>query len=145
MTGTDPVGAADGAPDAEFHFFSGSPDVLAQRLFALPRDIVRRRLWALLLQGPHSARIQVQERDTPDSAEGRVRSWAGEDLGDLPARVVGLLPTASYGELRAALFGHGVYTDLGAVPCPPSPRGAFSHPLKLHAGEPVVRAYVLGV
>ncbi|KOG91313.1 hypothetical protein ADK38_03880 [Streptomyces varsoviensis] len=131
--------------DAEFYFFSGSPDALARRLFALPRDVVRRRLWALLLQGPHGAHIQTQERETPDSPTGRVRSWEGADLGPLPARLVALLPTASYRELRAALLDHGSYTDLGTVPCPPSPRGAFGHPLKAHAAETVVRAYVLAL
>ncbi|WP_369373455.1 hypothetical protein [Streptomyces sp. cg36] len=145
MTGMHPVGAEDPAAGAEFHFFSGTPESLAPRLFALPHHVVERTLWALLLQDPEGAHIQVQERAEPGAAMGRVHAWEGTDLGILPAHLMTLLPTASYQSVRSALFAHGTYTDLGAVPCPPTPRGAFGHPLKLRTAGTRVRAYVLAL
>ncbi|MBB4888086.1 hypothetical protein WEB32_00925 [Streptomyces netropsis] len=127
---------------AEFHAFSGSDDALARHLFALPRDVVERTLWALLLQSHDGAGILVQERAEPGDSVARVQSWTGEDLGSLPARLLALLPAASHQELRTSLLGHGDYVDLGIVLCPPTPRGAFGHPLKLHTGSGV-RAYVV--
>lgn len=127
---------------AEFHAFSGPDDALARHLFALPRDLVERPLWALLLQSRDGAGVLVQERAEPGDSVARVHSWTGADLGSLPTRLLHLLPTASHQELHAALLGHGDYADLGTVLCPPTPRGAFGHPLKLHTGAGV-RAYVV--
>lgn len=142
-----PSSSTTGAPAtrpaaAEFHAFSGSDDALARHLFALPRDLVERTLWALLLQSDDGAGVLVQERAAPGDSVARVHSWTGEDLGSLPARLLDLLPTATHQELRATLLGHGDYADLGVVLCPPTPRGAFGHPLKLHTGAGV-RAYVV--
>jgi hypothetical protein len=143
MSPPDAPPEAGALPDAELHFFSGSSDTVARRLFALPRDTVERGLWALLLQSPDGAHIQVQERAGPGAATARVRAWAGKDLGSLPARLTGHLATGSYQELRTALSGHGDYTDLGEVPCPPTPRGAFGHPLKLHTALSGLRVWIL--
>ncbi|MEW2576870.1 hypothetical protein [Streptomyces syringium] len=142
-----PSSSTTGAPAtrpaaAEFHAFSGSDNALARSLFALPRDLVERTLWALLLRSHDGAGVLVQERTAPGDSMARVHSWTGEDLGALPARLLDLLPTASHQELRAALLGHGDFVDLGTVLCPPTPRGAFGHPLKLHTGSEV-RAYVV--
>ncbi|MFD7233692.1 hypothetical protein ACFWAT_00075 [Streptomyces syringium] len=146
MTVAPSSASTPGAPAppsaAEFHAFSGSDNALARHLFALPRDLVERALWALLLQSHDGAGVLVQERAAPGDSVARVHSWTGEDLGSLPARLLDLLPTAPHRELRAALLSHGDYVDLGTVLCPPTPRGAFGHPLKLHPGAGV-RAYVV--
>ncbi|MFC5719190.1 hypothetical protein ACFP1Z_03190 [Streptomyces gamaensis] len=148
MTGTDASRATSAqipCTEAEFHAFTGPTDTLARRLFALPRDTVERTLWALLLQGPGSARIQLQERAVPGDPMARVYSWAGDTLDPLPDRLVALLPTATYRDLRTVLLDHGEYSDLGTVPCPPTPRGAFGHPLKVYGAGAGVRAYVLAL
>ncbi|MFC8449559.1 hypothetical protein [Kitasatospora sp. NPDC057223] len=128
---------------AQFHAFTGTPDSVARHLYALPRDVVERPLWALLLHGSGGAQVLLQQRAEAGADRARVLSWQGRDLGALPARLATLLAGSAYGELAGALLAHGDYTDLGIVPCPATARGAFGHPLRHHEGQPEVRAFVL--
>jgi hypothetical protein len=147
-----PAGPHDTPDEAELHAFTGTPRAVAERLFALPRSVVGGRLCALLLEGDTRAQVQVFERAAADDREGPVAAWAGPALGELPARIAGLLARPAEagdagpgGAVRAALRAHGEYRELGTVPCPPTARGAFGHPLRAFAADRAVRAFVVAV
>ncbi|GGO82397.1 hypothetical protein [Wenjunlia tyrosinilytica] len=135
-----------GAPDAALHAFRGPPRTVAECLYALPRHVVEGRVCALLLQGAGAARVHLLERVAADDARGPVAVWEGTALGTLPSRVAALLGTDTpevTNAVRAALRAHGEYHDLGTVPCPPSPRGAFGHPMTAFARAGEVTAFVV--
>lgn len=134
----------------EYHGFSGSPRSVAGRLFALPRDLVQRPCYALLLEGDRQAHVRIFERSS-GASQGPVALWQGEGLGELPAHLMSLClqpPDSDVGgtaSIASALRDHGEFTQLGMVPCPPSPRGAFGHPLRDYVSEGRIRSYVLGL
>jgi hypothetical protein len=142
--------------EAELHAFTGTPRAVAERLFALPRTVVGGRLCALLLEGDTRAHVQLFERAAAGDREGPVAAWEGATLGELPSRVAALLTRPAQdgaeegtgdgsGAVRAALRAHGEYRELGTVPCPPTARGAFGHPLRAFAADRSVRAFVVTV
>jgi len=134
--------------DVECHAFSGSPSAVSRALYQLPPALVRRCFVTLLLQGEGKADIRIFERDVPDAVNGLVSDWSGSELGPLPGQVVatlmaGPVPGGGDNQVRAALREHGQYVERGAVPCPPTARGAFGHPLKPYSGEASVHALVV--
>ena len=140
-----PTTAPPQLDSAEYHAFRGSPAEVARRLYALPRDVVRMPLTVLLIESDALAEGWTFERARPDDTEGPVAVWDGARLGDLPARLAGILvaPGDPVPAIRAALAGHGPFTAMGVVPCPPTARAAFGHPMRRHGGETVVRAVVV--
>lgn len=69
-----------------FHAFMGAVGDVSRGLFGLPRDIVERTWFVLLLQGRTRADIRIFEREA-GAGEGTVsmcggeRTWAGGDHG----------------------------------------------------------------
>ena len=135
---------------ADYHALAGTPADVAARLYQLPRDVVAGVFYALLVQGEEVAGIHVFTRAAPGDQEGTVYAWEGPSLGTLPGRVLALvLSTAPDPDLRdridTTLRDHGHFTDLGTVPCPPTPRGAFGHPIRPYTDTPTVRAIVVAI
>lgn len=126
------------------HGWSGQWEEVARRLFAVPGDLVAAPYAALLLQDGGRADIYVFERDAHGGREVRTRVWTGSGLGTLPARLTGLvLAGGGTHGVTAALGGIGPFADLGVTPAPPSPRGAFGHPLRHYPEDGRLDAYVL--
>ena len=150
----DEVRGASGpvAPPAviDWYAFVGTPDAVARRLFGIPPSVLDHLFCALLLQGGGKADIHIFEQAAPGDGEGPVHVWQGSSLGSLPGDLVAILSaknttTVLAGAIKEVLRGHGDYAHLGIVPSPSTPRGAFGHPLKRYAGDPVVQALVLGL
>jgi hypothetical protein len=133
--------------NAELHLFSGSSDAVAQSLYALPSSVVKQAMWALLLQSP-SGGVQIHIMERSDENNGRVLVWHGTGLGTVPVRLASTFmlnhPDAErMPQVRRVLLAHGDYEDLGVVPCPPTARGAFGHPMRLHAQAAQMQAIVV--
>ena len=146
----EPSGPAIPSVVIDWYAFVGTPDAVSRRLFGLPRSILDHLFYALLLQGDGKADLHVFERLAPDDHEGPIHVWQGTGLGSLPGDLVALLSANNAtpvlaGAIRQVIRAHGDTARLGVVPCPPTPRGAFGHPLKRYAGDHVVHAFVIGL
>jgi hypothetical protein len=129
---------------SELHFFSGSSAAVAQGLYSLSPSVVKQAVWALLLASPSGAQIHLMERS--DEAHGRVEVWSGPGLGAVPGQLVSAFALGSaqwVPQVREVLRAHGDYEDLGVVPCPPTARGAFGHPMRLYAQAAQLQAIVV--
>jgi len=122
--------------------FAGTPDSVARNVYALPRDVVRRTWYALLVESERAADIRIFERACADDDGGPVSSWHGHSLRALPIRIMSLLMTAGDG-IGVALSEHGDFVDNGVVPCPLTARDAFRHVLGSYAADRSVRAFVI--
>lgn len=133
---------------ADYHAFSGVPTEVAGRLYQVPQDTVLREYYVLLVEAAAGAAIHVFTRERAGAAEGPVSMWDGHSLDDLPARLLALVLAGGL-ELRdkvdALLRDSRVFTELGVVPCPPTPRGAFGHPVRPYSEGPLLRAVVLAL
>jgi hypothetical protein len=134
----------------QYYAFSGTPAEVAAKLYQLPRDVVEGVFYALLVQGAKDAGIHVFNRTSPNDREGTVSAWEGLTLGALPDRILALLLSAEpdpglRGKIDSTLRDHGDFAHLGTVPCPPTPRGAFGHPIRPHTGSPTLRAVVVTI
>lgn len=131
---------------AECYAFRGTPADVAGKLYALPQDVVARAFYALFLESDEMAGIHVFSREQPGDGEGSVSVWSGSTLGELPERILTLARGAEGPALREKIVdllnAHGNFADLGTVPCPPTPRGAFGHPLRPFSENPTVRVFV---
>lgn len=132
---------------AACYAFRGSPADVAGRVYALPQEIVSRDFYALLLQGAESAGIHVFTRERSGDDEGSVAVWSGATLNGLPEQVLALVLGQKSGlalrkKVVDVLRAHGELADLGTVPCPPTPRGAFGHPLRPYARNTELRVVV---
>lgn len=148
--GREAAGSAPPPVVIDWYAFAGTPDDVSRRLFGLPPSILAHPFYALLLQGGGKADVHVFERATPGDREGPVHVWQGPSLGSLPGDLVAILSAKNTtavlaGALRQVLRAYGDAAHLGVVPCPPSPRGAFGHPLKRYAEDPVLQAFVVGL
>ena len=81
----------------------------AQRLYALPAQVVARRLYLLLLQGATRAAVYVFKREDADPKLATVSAATADDLGTLPRMLVDALSKAPAGgaaaEVRSVLHG----------------------------------------
>lgn len=127
--------------------FVGPPRDVARQLFALPMSVVEARCYALALESSGRADVRVFVRANPGDELGDVHDWTGTHLGDLPERLVQACwdRTASDGRaaLTEALDGLGPTARRTGIACPPTPRGAFGHQLRLHEGAGEVHAVVV--
>jgi len=135
---------------AEYYAFSGPTVSVASRVYQLPADMVGRLFYAMLVQNDEMADIHLFTRVEPGDREGRVAVWHGQHLDTLPERVLAALLSGLTDEVLRdkvvdVLRSHGEFTDLGVVPCPPTPRGAFGHPLRPYADAATVRTVLVGI
>jgi hypothetical protein len=135
---------------AECYAFTGAPLDVADRLYQLPQDVVTRVCYALLLEGDGRAGIHVFLRERPGDTEGTVMIWEGTTLDETPEQVVGLVlrhqpepPLAD--RVLTFLKAHRDLADVGRVPCPPTPRGAFGHPVRHYSGSTTLRTVVVAL
>jgi hypothetical protein len=148
--------------DIQCYAFSGRPEAVARRLYALNGAVVECRFFALLLQGEARADIRIYERAAPGDRSGQVATWQGTSLDVLPGSIATLVmgdtamrgpdgQTGSAGQagprerVKSALRQDREFTDWGVVPCPPTPRGAFGHPLRQYANDRAICAFVIAV
>jgi hypothetical protein len=135
---------------AECYAFSGEPADVARRLYELPRDLVARDFYALLVQSGDMAGIHAFVRVRPGDREGLVAVWEGPSLDGTPERILALVLSGQTGpalrEKVDALLKQGRdFTDLGMVPCPPTPRGAFGHPIRSYSSNATLRTFVVAL
>lgn len=135
---------------AECYGFTGTPVDVAGRLYQLPQDVVTRAFYALLIEGEGRAGIHVFLRERPGDTEGTVVVWEGTTLDEVPEQVVGLVlrhePEPALAEkVLAFLKAHRDLVDVGTVPCPPTPRGAFGHPVRHYSGSTTLRTVVVAL
>lgn len=125
--------------------FFGAPREVAKQLYGLPAAVVAEPYYALLLHSGAGADVRVFVRARPGDAEGEVRDWLGDALGDLPERLVAAC-WAEPGDGRRVvdvLDGFAAYSVRAGISCPPTARGAFGHQLRRHEGQDLVRALVV--
>lgn len=125
--------------------FFGAPPQVVRQLFALPQSVVQSPYFVLLLESTGKADVRVFIRATPDEDCGEVRDWQGEELGNLPERILAAgwgMPGSRRGVVEV-LDGLGPFSVRVGISCPPSARGAFGHQLRRHEQEPEVRAFVI--
>jgi hypothetical protein len=122
----------------------------AQRLYALPAQVVARRPYVLLLQGATRGAVYVFEPDA-DPKLATVSAATADDVAALPRMLVDALSKAPAGgaakEVLSVLHGTCSLSPQSAGPtlAPVTPRAAFGLPLvELDEGG-VVRACVLAV
>ncbi|HEV8554924.1 MAG TPA: hypothetical protein VGR06_00820 [Actinophytocola sp.] len=135
-------------PGIQYYAFVGTPADVAVRLYQLPKDVVADVFYTLLVQGDELAGIHVFTRAAAGDREGIVHAWEGASLDTLPDRVLALALSAEPGpalreKIHTLLRDHGEFADLGVVPCPPTPRGAFGHPIRPYAAGGTIRAIVV--
>ena len=122
--------------------FFGAPRDVAKLLYELPKAVVAKPYYALLLESDAGADIRVFVREQPEDADGSVRDWNGDRLGDLPERIV----RACWDDPQQVfdmLDGFAEYEVRTGLTCPPTARGAFGHQVRRHEPQPQVRAYVI--
>jgi hypothetical protein len=139
---------SDAAWDCEAHSFFGAPDKVAAKLSGLPDDLIRRRVYMLLVQGDDHAEVRIFERFSFEDAEGTIALWNGESLGDLANRITELL-VANHGvhcpgeQVTAALHGERQYQVSGPYPVPRSTGEAFASVLEGFGPDSFVQANVI--
>jgi hypothetical protein len=129
-----------------YHGFFGSPRYVAEQLYALPRSAVSGVYYALLLESRGQSDVRVFIRAEPDDDVGEVRDWSGEQLGDLPERLLSACwsrTTSDWSTVLEVIASFGPYAVQAGIPCPPSARGAFGHQLRRHEQQEEIRAFVL--
>jgi len=138
-------------PDWELYGVSGPLRRTAQRLYALPAQVVARRLYVLLLQGATRGAVYVYRRQDADPKMASVMPAAAGDVGALPRMLVDALSKAPAGgaaeEVLSVLHGNCSLSSQSAGPtlAPVTPRAAFGLPLVELDEAGVVRACVLAI
>jgi hypothetical protein len=138
-------------PDWELYGVSGPLRRTAQRLYALPAQVVARRLYVLLLQGATRGAVYVYRRQDADPKMASVMAAAADDVGALPRMLVDALSKAPAGgaaeEVLSVLHGNCSLSSQSAGPtlAPVTPRAAFGLPLVELDEAGVVRACVLAI
>jgi hypothetical protein len=146
--------AADGQvtstrDDYGLYSYSGPLPEVAARLYGLPADLVRRRLYLLLLETPGQAGIHIFERDQGDSRTGTVTTWQGQSLDGLPGLLLQLLmaseDSAPRKKVLSAVRSGRDLKPLDGVLCPATPRAAFGHALRIHDQQSTLQATVVAL
>jgi hypothetical protein len=135
--------------DWELYCVCGPLRRTAQRLYALPSQIVASRLYVLLLQGATRGTVYVFKRTEADPKMATVMAATAENLGNLPRMLLDALSKAPAAdaaeEVLSVLHGTCSLSPQSADPtlAPVTPRAAFGLPLVELDEAGVVRACVL--
>jgi hypothetical protein len=135
----------------ELYGVSGPLRHAAQRLYALPAQVVARGLYVLLLQGATRGAVYVFKRQDAEPRMATVAAATVGDLGGLPRMLVDALSKApsdgAAEEVLSVLHGNCSLSSQAAGPtlAPVTPRAAFGLPLVELDEAGVVRACVLAI
>ncbi len=138
-------------PSWELYGVSGPLRRTAQRLYALPAQIVTRRLYVLLLQGATRGAVYVYRRQDADPRMSSVMAAPADDAGDLSQMLVDAVskaPAADAAEEALSVLRRNCSLSsqsAGPTLAPVTPRAAFGLPLVELDEAGVVRACVLAI
>ena len=142
---------ASPGPGWELYGVCGPLRHTAQRLYALPSELLDRRLYVLLLQGATRGAVYAFQREDADPRMATVMAANPPDLGKLPQLLLDALrtaPTSQAAEEVLAVLHRSCQLSSqsdGPTLAPVTPRAAFGLPLVELDEAGVVRACVLAV
>jgi hypothetical protein len=134
--------------DCQSHSFLGAPGTVAANLAALPAELVRRRVYMLMVQGDSRAEVRVFERFSVEDTDGTVARWEESRLGALVTQITDVLVTnrgvhCPGEQVKAALEGEREFSVEGPAPAPRSPEEAFARVMEAYRDDAFVQATVM--
>lgn len=134
--------------DCQTHTFLGSPETVAENLASLPEDLVKRRVYMLMIQGDGRAEARIFERFDMSDADGTVARWQDDSLAGMVMQLTDVL-VSNRGvhcpgeQVKAALEGDREFTVSGPSPAPATPAEAFGPVIAEYSGHGFVQASVM--
>lgn len=123
----------------------GSPETVEAQLANLPDDLIRRRVYMLMVQGTERAEVRIFERFDLEDTEGTVTSWQQDHLGDLVTQITDVL-VANKGvhcpgeQVKATIEGDRELSIEPPAPAPQSAREAFGPVLAQYHDDTFIQA-----
>jgi hypothetical protein len=143
-----PLECAVAAWDCQSHSFLGSPATVAANLASLPDEIVKRRVYMLVIQGDGRAEARVFERFAIEDTDATVASCQDSYLGDLVTQVTDVLITnrgvhCPGEQVKAAVLEERDFSVEGPAPAPATAADAFLPAVSAFKDEAFVQATVV--
>jgi len=134
--------------DCQSHTFFGSPETVLANLSTLPSDLVRRRVYMLMIQGDNRAEARVYERFDIADTEGTVAAWEEDRISDLVTTVTDVLVTnrgvhCPGEQVKAALAGEREFEISGPEEAPKTAAEAFAPAMAAYQDDKFVQATVM--
>jgi hypothetical protein len=135
--------------DCQSHGFLGSPATVAANLAGLPDEVVRRRVYMLMIQGDARAEARVFERFAVEDRDATVARWSDSHLGGLVTQVTEVLVTNRGvhcpGEQVKAVLADGEreFSVEGPAPAPATAKEAFLPAMEAYKDDRFVQATVM--
>lgn len=134
--------------DCQSHTFFGSPETVLANLSNLPADLVRRRVYMLMIQGDNRAEARVYERFNIEDTEGTVAAWEEDRISDLITTVTDVLVTnrgvhCPGEQVKATLEGDREFEISGPEEAPRTAAEAFAPAMTAYQNDKFVQATVM--
>jgi hypothetical protein len=144
------VACKTSAWDCQSHSFLGSPETVATNLASLPDELVRRRVYMLMIQGEGRAEARIFERFDIEDTDGTVAHWEEDDIGGLVTQITDVL-VANKGvhcpgeQVKMTLEGDREFMVDGPAPAPKTAAEAFASALTAYQDHKFVQATVMAL
>jgi hypothetical protein len=116
--------------DLELYTACGPSQIVARRLFGLPRDVIGHPRYALVMEGDGEGDVRILQRESSKSTTATVAIWRGLHAGEAMRMLVEALEAP---DVLAALEHGQPFQVEGPALAPTTPRGAFGLALgRLH-------------